>query len=121
MASELIANADFPCGFCCRHCARFDGRKYCQIALWTRLLARGYKQQLANIPFKNGGLNRLSANLSRHALAKSPYAALRRPAQHSAISCLAASPTPVVVRVEGSITQASEKPAHELTSHKLQV
>jgi hypothetical protein len=71
-ASELIANADFPCGFCCRRRARFDGRKYCQIALCARLLARAYKQQIANIPFKNGGLNRLSANLNRHAVAKSP-------------------------------------------------
>ena len=38
----------------------------------TRLLERGHKQQLANIPFKNGGLNRLSANLKRHTVAKSP-------------------------------------------------
>jgi hypothetical protein len=37
--------------------------------------------------------------------------ALSRPAPHSAISCLGASPTPAVVRVDGSITQASEKPA----------
>jgi hypothetical protein len=72
LASELIANADFPCGFCRHRCARFDGGKYCRIALCTRLLASGYKQQLANIPFKNGGLNRLSANLNRHAVAKSP-------------------------------------------------
>jgi DNA polymerase III epsilon subunit-like protein len=72
LASELIANADFACGFCRHRCARFDGGKYCQIALCTRLLARGHKQQVGNIPFKNGGLNRLSANLNRHAVAKSP-------------------------------------------------
>jgi len=64
LASELIANADFPCGFCRHRCARFDGRKYCQIAPCTRLPAAGDKQQLADIPFKNGGLNRLSTNLN---------------------------------------------------------
>jgi hypothetical protein len=62
----------FLAAFAATRCARFDGGKYCQIALCTRLLARGHKQQIANIPFKNGGLNRLSANLNRHAVAKSP-------------------------------------------------
>jgi hypothetical protein len=55
LASELIANADFPCGFCRHRCVRFDDRKYCQIAQCTRLLPRGYKQKLANIPFKTEG------------------------------------------------------------------
>jgi len=64
LASELITNADFPCGFCRHRCACFGGRKYWQIALCTRLLAIGYKQQLASISFKDGRLNRVSANLN---------------------------------------------------------
>jgi len=63
-ASELIANADFPCGFCRHHCARFDGRNiaksHCAPVYWCAVTS----SSLPTSPSKNGGLNRLSANLN---------------------------------------------------------